>query len=283
MPIDPDVAIGAELGSLDFSWSDSDVLLYHLAIGATDLSYTLEGPALQVLPSFGVVAPTFHVTDPPPLDLPGCDINLAQVVHGSQSIAVEGPIPTSGSATVSVRISEIWDKGKAAVIWQEGVATSPAGERLWTTRSSIFVRGEGGWGGDRGSSTPVELPDRAPDLDTTYDVLPQQALLYRLCGDRNPLHADPDFAAMAGFPAPILHGLCSYGIVLRTLTDGLLGGDASRVAGFGVKFAGVVYPGETIRTRAWLEDGRIVASATVAGGERDDAPVLGDVVLTPSG
>ncbi|MCB0896082.1 MAG: MaoC family dehydratase, partial [Nocardioidaceae bacterium] len=121
------------------------------------------------------------------------------------------------------------------------------------------------------------------DLDTTYDVLPQQALLYRLCGDRNPLHADPDFAAMAGFPAPILHGLCSYGIVLRTLTDGLLGGDASRVAGFGVKFAGVVYPGETIRTRAWLEDGRIVASATVAGGERDDAPVLGDVVLTPSG
>ena len=283
MPIDPDVAIGAELGSLDFSWSDSDVLLYHLAIGATDLSYTLEGPALQVLPSFGVVAPTFHVTDPPPLDLPGCDINLAQVVHGSQSIAVEGPIPTSGSATVSVRISEIWDKGKAAVIWQEGVATSPTGERLWTTRSSIFVRGEGGWGGDRGSSTPVELPDREPDLDTTYDVLPQQALLYRLCGDRNPLHADPDFAAMAGFPAPILHGLCSYGIVLRTLTDGLLGGDASRVAGFSVKFAGVVYPGETIRTRAWLEDGRIVASATVAGGERDDAPVLGDVVLTPSG
>ena len=282
MPIDPDVAIGAELGSLDFTWSESDVLLYQLAIGATDLSYTLEGPGLQVLPSFGVVAPTFHVTDPPPLDLPGCDINLAQVVHGSQSISVEEPIPTSGSATVSVRISEIWDKGKAAVIWQEGVATSSSGDRLWTTRSSIFVRGEGGWGGDRGSSTPVELPDRAPDLDTAYDVLPQQALLYRLCGDRNPLHADPDFAKLAGFPAPILHGLCSYGIVLRTITDGLLGGDASRVAAFGVRFAGVVYPGETIRTRAWQEDGRIVATATVAGGERDGAPVLADVVLTPA-
>jgi len=280
MPIDPDVAIGAELGSLDFTWSESDVLLYQLAIGATDLSYTLEGPGLQVLPSFGVVAPTFHVTDPPPLDLPGCDINLAQVVHGSQSISVEGPIPTAGSATVSVRISEIWDKGKAAVIWQEGVATSPSGDRLWTTRSSIFVRGEGGWGGDRGSSTPVELPDRTPDLDTAYDVLPQQALLYRLCGDRNPLHADPDFAKLAGFPSPILHGLCSYGIVLRTITDGLLGGDASRVGGFGVRFAGVVYPGETIRTRAWQEDGRTVATATVAGGERDGAPVLADVVLT---
>jgi acyl dehydratase len=280
MPLDPSVAIGAELGSVDFTWSESDVLLYHLAIGATDLSYTLEGPALQVLPSFGVVAPTFHLTDPPPLDLPGCDINLAQVVHGSQSISVAGPVPTSGSGTLTSRISDVWDKGKAAVIWQEGVAVSPAGEELWTTRSSIFVRGEGGWGGDRGASAPVELPDRAPDADAAYDVLPQQALLYRLCGDRNPLHADPDFARAAGFPAPILHGLCSYGIVLRTLTDELLGGDAARIGGFAVRFAGVVFPGETIRVRGWREDGRVLASATVAGGEREGAPVLGDVVLT---
>lgn len=290
MPIDPDKAIGAELGSVDFSWSESDVLLYHLAIGAgskpgdqlspTALRYTLDGPDLQVLPSFGVVAPTFHATDPPPLELPGCDINLAQVVHGSQSISVAGRVRASGSATVTTRISEIWDKGKAAVIWQEGVATAPSGERLWTTRSSIFVRGEGGWGGDRGSAEPVELPDRAPDTDTTYAVTPQQALLYRLCGDRNPLHADPGFARGAGFPAPILHGLCSYGIVLRTLTDELLDGDAARVGGFGVKFAGVVFPGETIRVRGWREDGRIVGSASVAGGERDGAPVLGDVVLT---
>jgi len=279
VPIDPDVAIGAELGSVEFSWTESDVLLYHLALGSTDLSYTLETAGLQVLPSFGVVAPTFHASDPPPLDLPGCDINLAQVVHGSQSISVAGPVPPYGSATVTTRISEIWDKGKAAVIWQEGVATSPEGERLWTTRSSIFVRGEGGWGGDRGSSDPVELPERAPDTDTTYDVWPQQALLYRLCGDRNPLHADPEFAKAAGFPAPILHGLCSYGIALRTLTEQLLDGDATRVAGFGVKFAGVVFPGETIRVQGWRDGGRIVASATVAGGERDGAPVLGDVVL----
>lgn len=290
MPIDPAVAIGAELGSVDFSWAPSDVLLYHLAIGAGSrpgdqlspaaLRYTLDGPDLQVLPSFGVVAPTFHATDPPPLELPGCDINLAQVVHGSQSISVAGPIPATGSATVTTRISDVWDKGKAAVIWQEGVATAPSGELLWTTRSSIFVRGEGGWGGDRGSAQPVELPDRAPDADTTYDVTPQQALLYRLCGDRNPLHADPEFAKAAGFPAPILHGLCSYGIVLRTLTDALLDGDAARVGGFGVKFAGVAFPGETIRIRGWREDGRIVGSATIAGGERDGAAVLGDVELT---
>jgi acyl dehydratase len=290
MPIDPSVAIGADLGSVEFSWSESDVLLYHLAIGAGSspgdnlspaaLRYTLDGPDLQVLPSFGVVVPTFHLSDPPPLDLPGCDINLAQVVHGSQSIAVNGPLPTSGAATVSTRITEIWDKGKAAVIWQEGVATSSTGEELWTTRSSIFVKGEGGWGGERGQSPAVEVPDRAPDTDTTYDVTPQQAMLYRLCGDRNPLHADPGFAKAAGFPAPILHGLCSYGIVLRTLTHELLDADATKVGGFGVKFAGVVFPGESIRVRGWRDDGRIIGSATVAGGDRDGAPVLGDVVLT---
>ena len=293
MPIDPTVAVGAELPDRTFSWDSSDVLLYHLAIGAGSrpgdhlspaaLRYTVDGPALQVLPSFGIVAPTFHETDPPPLDLPGCDIDLAQVVHGSQSIALSGPLPTAGTATLRTRISDVWDKGRAAVIWQEGVATSDTGEELWSTRSSIFVRGEGGWGGDRGSSQAVAVPDRAPDADTAYDVTPQQALLYRLCGDRNPLHADPDFAKAAGFPAPILHGLCSYGIVLRTVTDDLLDGDASRVAAFTARFAGVVFPGETIRVRAWREDAGIVVSATVAGeGERDGAPVLADCVLTPA-
>jgi acyl dehydratase len=261
MPIDPSVAIGAELPDRTFSWDVSDVLLYHLGIGATDLAYTLETAGLQVLPSFGIVAPTFHETDPPPLDLPGCDIDLAQVVHGSQSIAVTGPLPTSGAATLRTRISDVWDKGKAAVIWQEGVATAPSGKQLWTVRSSIFVRGEGGWGGDRG----------------------RQALLYRLCGDRNPLHADPEFAKRAGFPAPILHGLCSYGIVLRTVTDALLGGDASRVGSFTARFAGVVFPGETIRVRSWETDGGIVVSATIAGeGERDGAPVLADCVVQPA-
>jgi acyl dehydratase len=293
MPIDPAVAVGAPLPDRTFAWDASDVLLYHLAIGAGShpgdqvspdaLRWTVDGPGLQVLPSFGIVAPTFHQTDPPPLDLPGCDINLSQVVHGSQSVAVQGPIPVAGSATLRTRISDVWDKGRAAVIWQEGVATSETGEELWTTRSSIFVRGEGGWGGDRGTSRAVEVPDRAPDADTTYDVTPQQALLYRLCGDRNPLHADPDFAKAAGFPAPILHGLCSYGIVLRTVTEDLLGGDATRVGGFTARFAGVVFPGETIRVRAWHEDDGIIVSATVAGeGERDGAPVLADCVLTPA-
>ena len=156
MPIDPAVAIGADLGSRKFSWDSSDVLLYHLGIGAgsrpgdqlspESLRYTLDGPTLQVLPSFGVVVPTFHETDPPPLDLPGCDINLAQVVHGSQSITVNGPLPTAGTATLSTTLTDVWDKGRAAVIWQEGVAHSAAGEELWTVRSSIFVTsGRSSW------------------------------------------------------------------------------------------------------------------------------------------
>ncbi|HEX5087654.1 MAG TPA: MaoC/PaaZ C-terminal domain-containing protein [Nocardioides sp.] len=291
MPIDPEAAIGAPVGERSFSWTSSDVLLYHLAIGAGSrpgdhvdsaaLRWTTDGAGLQVLPSFGVVAPTFHEADPPALDLPGCDIGLSQVVHGSQAITVHAPLPTSGSATVRTTLTDVWDKGTAAVIWQEGVATSESGEELWSTRSSIFVRGEGGWGGPRGSSERVELPDRGPDAETAYDITPQQALLYRLCGDRNPLHSDPAFAEAAGFPAPILHGLCSYGIVLRELTTALLGGDATGVAGFAARFTGVVHPGETIRVRGWRDGDRVVGDATVAAdGERDGAPVLGDVVLT---
>jgi acyl dehydratase len=292
MPIDPNVAIGAELPDRTFSWTSSDVLLYHLGIGAgsrpgdnTDLAalrYTLDDEHLQVLPSFGIVAPTFHETDPPPLDLPGCDINLSQVVHGSQEISVSGPLPVSGSATLSTRITDVWDKTKAAVIWQEGIAVSPAGEELWRVRSSIFVRGEGGWGGDRGAPVAITLPERAPDAVTSYAVTPQQAMLYRLCGDRNPLHADPEFAKGAGFPAPILHGLCSYGIVLREATDVLLGGDAARVGGFSARFAGVVFPGETIRISLWDEGEQVLMIAAVdgPGTERDGAPVLADCVLT---
>lgn len=282
MPIDPSVAIGAALPDRSFTWSTSDVLLYHLAIGATEPSYALEGRGLQVLPSFGVVAPTFHQTDPPPLDLPGCDIDLAQAVHGGQEIQVHAPLPAAGGATLSTRIVDVWDKGTAAVIRQEGIAVSDEGTKLWTVRSSVFVRGEGGFGGDRGAgggSTSLAPPGRPADLITTYRVLPQQALLYRLCGDRNPLHTDPAFAERAGFPAPILHGLCTWGIVLREVTVGLLDGDASRVSGYGARFAGVVFPGESLRISAWREDGAIVVAAVIDGGERDGAPALADCVV----
>ncbi|UDY22280.1 MaoC/PaaZ C-terminal domain-containing protein [Nocardioides sp. Kera G14] len=292
MPIDAEKARGAQLPDQPLAWGPDDVMLYHLGIGAgqrpsdlTDaaaLRYTLDYPDadnLQVLPSFGIVAPMLASTEPPTLDLPGCDIDLAQVLHGSQAIRVRRPLPPRGTGVLRTRISEVWDKGKAAVIVQEATAVSETGEEMWTATSSIFVRGEGGWGGERGPSTAVPVPERAPDRVVDFATSPAQALLYRLSGDRNPLHADPGFAAGAGFPAPILHGLCSWGIVLREVTDALLDSDASRVAGYSARFAGVVFPGETIRIQMWDDTDRVVVRAAIAAPatpERDGSPVLAD-------
>ncbi|BDT84723.1 MaoC family dehydratase [Nocardia cyriacigeorgica] len=287
MPIDPKVALGAELPSREFAWTASDVQLYQLGLGAgarwtdpAELRY-LDDRTPQVLPTFATVAQTLHETEPPKVSFPGIDIDLAKVVHGSQEIVVHRPIPASGKATSTGRISEIWDKGSAAVVVQENTIIGSDGAPLWTARSSIFAKGEGGFGGERGPSTKSELPDRAPDFDVTTPTLPQQALLYRMLGDRNPLHSDPEFARAAGFPNPILHGLCTYGIVCKTATDTVLDSDASRVTGFRARFAGVLYPGETIRTRIWRGEGELIIGASVV--ERDNAPVLADVRLTFQG
>ncbi|MBF6438291.1 MaoC family dehydratase [Nocardia cyriacigeorgica] len=284
MPIDPKIALGAELPSREFAWTASDVQLYQLGLGAgarwtdpAELRY-LDDRTPQVLPTFATVAQTLNETEPPKVSFPGIDIDLAKVVHGHQEIEVHRPIPASGKATGTGRISEIWDKGSAAVVVQEHTITGSDGSPLWTARSSIFAKGEGGFGGERGPSTKSELPDRAPDFDVTTPTLPQQALLYRMLGDRNPLHSDPEFARAAGFPNPILHGLCTYGIVCKTATDTVLDSDASRVTGFRARFAGVLYPGETIRTRIWRGAGELIIGASVV--ERDDAPVLADVRLS---
>ncbi|MGC4049957.1 MAG: MaoC family dehydratase [Paludibaculum sp.] len=139
----------------------------------------------------------------------------------------------------------------------------------------MFARGEGGFGGDRGPSTGNETPDRAPDLEIDIPTLPQQALLYRLCGDRNPLHSDPGFASAAGFPRPILHGLCTYGLAAKALTDALVDGDASAVGCYGARMAGVVFPGEMLRLTAWQTDGGYVGTLTVPS--RDNAVALSGV------
>ncbi len=284
MPIDPRVAIGADLPEQPFSWSASDVLLYHLALGAggdpmspRELRYATEKD-LQVLPTFALVAPTFHVFEPPAVRFPGVDVDLAKVLHGGQELVVHRPLPTEGKATLRSRIADVYDKGSAAVIIQESEALDESGRTLYTTRSQIFARGEGGFGGERGPSSKVEIPDTKPDVEVRTPTLPQQALWYRLCGDRNPLHSDPKFAQAAGFPRPILHGLCSYGLVCKTLADELFDGDVSRVGGFSVRFAGVVFPGETLRTRAWRRDSDWVVATTVV--ERDEAPVLSDATFS---
>lgn len=283
MPIDPDVAIGADLGETAFSWEAADVLLYHLGIGAgtrptdpVELRYVYE-QVLRVLPSFATVAPNLRTYEPPKVEFPGVSIDLAKVVHGRQSVTVHQPIPVSGKAVARGRIVDVFDKGKAAVVVHETEVLGEDGSPLWTNLSSIFARGEGGFGGERGPSDRVEVPDRAPDVVVDTAILPQQALLYRLCGDRNPLHADPEFARAAGFDAPILHGLCTYGMVAKAVTDTLLDGDPQRVGSWSARFAGVVFPGETLRTEVWADGDRFVVNARSV--ERD-SPVIADAVLT---
>ncbi|MDT4917457.1 MAG: hypothetical protein QOH89_2157 [Pseudonocardiales bacterium] len=278
MPIDLNVALGAELPAEDFSWSSSDVLLYHLALGAggdpvdpRELRYTIED-GLQVLPTFAVVAQTVHRFEPPVVEYPGVSIDLAKVLHGTQRVDVHRPLPADGKARATARVKGVYDKGAAAVVEVETLVTDLDGRPLWTNTSSIFARGEGGFGGDRGPSGPPPPPDREPDAVIVTPTAPQQALWYRLVGDRNPLHSHPEFAAKAGFPRPILHGLCTYGMVCKAVVDAELEGDVSRVAGYGVRFAGVVYPGETLRTSVWREGDRRVLVTTV--DERGDSPAL---------
>jgi acyl dehydratase len=282
VPIDPELAIGAELDDVTFAWTSSDVLLYHLALGAggnptdpRELRYAYERD-LRVLPTFATVAANLRTFDPPAVSFPGVEIDLAKVVHGTQSVTVHRPIPVEGKAVARTRIVDVLDKGKAAVILNETTVTEPDGGPLWTARASIFARGEGGFGGKRGSSDRVELPEREPDAVIDTPTLPQQALLYRLCGDRNPLHADPEFARAAGFDVPILHGLCTYGIVAKAVTDALLDADVTRIASFSARFAGIVLPGETLRTYVWRDGSRLLVAASAL--ERD-APALSDAVL----
>ncbi|NUR58728.1 MAG: 3-alpha,7-alpha,12-alpha-trihydroxy-5-beta-cholest-24-enoyl-CoA hydratase [Catenulispora sp.] len=282
MPIDPEKALAAPPTTVDLAWTPKDVQLYHLGLGAgvpttdpRELAYVYE-QGLKVLPSFAVVAGGalgFSL-----FANPGLDIQLVDVLHGGQSITVHRPIPTTGEATATSRVTDVWDKGKAAVIRTESVIADADGP-LWTNHSQIFVRGEGGFGGERGPSTVDTAPDREPDHVVEVKTLEQLALIYRLSGDWNPLHADPAFAARAGFDRPILHGLCSYGITCKAAVDTALDGDVARVTGYSTRFAGIFFPGETMRVKMW-DDGAGRVDLLSTSAERDDAVVLANTVLT---
>ncbi|MDH2393169.1 MaoC/PaaZ C-terminal domain-containing protein [Streptomyces sp. HNM0663] len=284
MPIDAARAVAAEPRSAEIRWDHKDVQLYHLGIGAgvpaadpDELRYTLES-RLQVLPSFATVAGA-GMGMMGGLAAPGIDVDLASVLHGGQTVRLHRPIPVSGRAATAARVAAVYDKGKAAVIVLRSEAADDDGP-LWTCDSQIFVRGEGGFGGERGPSQRAEPPAREPDRIEERRIREDQALLYRLSGDWNPLHADPEFAKRAGFDRPILHGLCTYGMTLKAVVDTLLDGDVTRVRSYATRFAGVVYPGETLRIRMWRENGSV--RAAVAAADRDDAPVLADTVVEHS-
>ncbi|MFV0136287.1 MaoC/PaaZ C-terminal domain-containing protein [Streptomyces sp. HMX87] len=298
MPIDPAVALAAEPRSAEIAWAPKDVQLYHLGIGAgvpatdpRELRYTLES-RLHVLPSFATVAGAGAPGVIGGLSMPGVDVDLARVLHGGQRLRVHRPVPVRGTATATSRIVAVHDKAEAAVLVLRTEVADGDGP-LWTDDAQIFVRGEGGWGGERGPSGRSEAPAGEPGKVVERRTREDQALLYRLSGDLNPLHADPEFAARAGFDRPVLHGLCTYGITLKAVVDTLLDGDVTRVRDYRTRFAGVVHPGETLRVRMWQQageggdggegggggDGGGVVRVTVSAVERGDAPVLAGTVV----
>lgn len=265
MPIDVEKAMAAKLPNETLSWNEDQVILYHLGIGAgvpsTDpgeLAYTYEAN-LKVMPTFAVIPVGKALLSV--IGVEGLEFNPALLLHGEQEIVVHGPIPTAASAVNSARIAGIYDKGKAALVVLETETKDLAGKSLFTNRFSLFLRGEGGFGGASGPKQRLETPDRTPDAIVESPTLPQQALIYRLSGDKNPLHCDPAFAAFGGFDRPILHGLCTYGIACKAAVDKLLDGDVARVAKYQARFRGVVYPGETIVTSLWREGHQIFLKA----------------------
>ncbi|HEV7685889.1 MAG TPA: MaoC/PaaZ C-terminal domain-containing protein, partial [Acidimicrobiia bacterium] len=220
----------------------------------------------RVLPTFPVVLGMGAVRGVYPKIGP---FDHAMLVHAEQSVILDGPLPVEGRVTVQATVRGIYDKGSGAVVATDTTGVDVAtGRRLFTLGASVFIRGEGGWGGDRGPGKPPDPPGRAPDHEVVYSTRPDQGLLYRLSGDRNPLHSDPTYAAKAGFSQPILHGLCTYGFTGRALLHALCGGDADRFGSLGGRFSKPVLPGDTLTVSIWvLDDGTAAFRTTNQQGE----------------
>ena len=289
MGIDPG-SVGATFGPRTQSWTDRDTLLYALGVGAglDELAFTTENShdvPQRVLPTYAVIV----CLSLGALSKVG-DINWGKLVHGSQSVRLHKPLPPSGKLEVTSEISDIQDKGegKNAIISATAQGTDPdTGELLVETSATVVVRGGGGFGGESGQApAKVVFPDREPDLRNAQATRDDQALIYRLSGDRNPLHSDPWFATeKAGFPKPILHGLCSYGFAGRALLHEVCGGDPARFRSMAARFSAPVFPGETLTTSIWrTEDGVAVFRTEAAGptGENQRV-VLDDGVLEYTG
>ena len=267
MPINPE-AVGETGGPVKRSWNSKDALLYAVGVGAgtDELKFTTENTKdtpQRVLPTMAVILGGGGA----PMDKIG-SFNPAMMVHGEQGIELLDEIPTTGEIESRGRIAAIWDKGNAAVIEFESESINVAtGKALLKTRSMLYCRGEGGWGGDRGPSAKIEFPESAPDHQIIYKTREDQALTYRLSGDRNPLHSDPSFAQMGGFDKPILHGLCTYGFTGRALLQGLCDGDPSRFKSMNARFSKPVIPGDELTISMWIDGNQALFRTANQNGE----------------
>jgi len=249
--------IGKKYGPISFKYTWKDVVLYALGIGAQaeELPFIYENTkgGLRVFPSFSVVMG---------IDLfmelfKDMKVDFSRFIHGEQAIKLYRPIPPEGKTLIEGGITNIYDKSKGAlIVWRMKVMTE-GGEPLAEAESGIFYVGEGGFGGDPGPKTEsLEPPEGTePDFTASYFIPENQAALYRLNGDINPLHVDPDFAKMGGFSRPILHGLCTYGYAVRAILHKACDGDVKRFKVFKARLSGVVYPGESLVTEGWMDKG----------------------------
>jgi acyl dehydratase len=272
MPIDVAKAVGAELPALTFDYDHKTLILYALGVGAgseaDDLKFCYENtPGLSALPTFGVVPPFPALMSL--FGVEGIDINPMMILHGEQFLEIrkQPPLP-AGRLTTRPRVANIYDKGKMALIELEAETVDESGDVVYFNRFGTLVRGEGGFGGENAPVAENTPPDRAPDKVFEQSTLPQQALLYRLSGDPNPLHADPNFATMAGFDKPILHGLCTFGFACRAVLKEFCGDDTAKFKSVKVRFSRPVFPGETIVTEMWKDGSKVLFQAkTLERGE----------------
>jgi acyl dehydratase len=281
MALDPS-AIGAVTEPRTYQWTDRDTMLYALGVGAgtDDLAFTTENShdiAQQVLPTFAVICCMGFGA----AGLVG-SFNAGMLLHGSQEIRLSAPLPATGSLSVVAEVADIQDKGegKNGIIILRARGSDPdTGAQVAETLTTLVIRGAGGFGGQSGQRPAApEFPDREPDARIALPTRSDQALIYRLSGDRNPLHSDPWFAReLAGFDKPILHGLCSYGFAGRALLAELAGGQAAKLTAIGARFSAPVFPGETLTTSIWRTgSGRAVYRTEASGADGSNTRVVLD-------
>lgn len=265
MTLDPQKILNWPFQPIEQAYTEKESILYALGCGLgadpmdeAQLRFVFEEPALLALPSMAVVlaTPGFWARDP------DTGIDWVKILHGEQAMEIHAPLPAAANVVATTRVTDIVDKGegKGALLQSERTVTNvDTGEALATLRSTTFARGDGGCGGTTDQAPkPHTLPDRDPDLTCDLPTALNAALIYRLSGDPNPLHASPPVAKAAGFERPILHGLCTWGVAGHALLKSCCDYDPTRLKSMALRFSAPVYPGDTIRTEMW-RDGDVVS------------------------
>ncbi|MEM2204647.1 MAG: MaoC/PaaZ C-terminal domain-containing protein [Candidatus Hadarchaeales archaeon] len=256
-------AVGRETGPVEFSYSWREVILYALGIGAgnEDLEFVYEGK-LKVYPTFAVL-PSYPILLWALETLEG---DLTKLLHAGHELVLHDTLPSEGKVYTTGKIVSLYDKGKHALAIVEMKSKDERGRPLFDNTASLLFVGEGGFGGERGPSYREEFPLGPPEVEEEARIGENLNLIYRLSGDLNPLHIDPEFARLAGFERPILHGLCTFGVVGRTLLKKLCNNDPERFVSLKARFSGVVFPGDRLRIEGWRrEDGYLLRVSTERG------------------